>query len=39
MWPGKARDAMEALAKFETDWWIANSRPAAGYLNFTYELE
>jgi hypothetical protein len=39
MWPGKARDAIEALDRFDTERWVANSRPAAGNLNFTYELE
>jgi hypothetical protein len=38
MWPGKVRDARNALAKFDDDWWIAQSRQAAGYLTFTYEL-
>ena len=37
MWPGKVRDARNALAKFD-DWWIAQSRQASGYLTFTYEL-
>lgn len=38
MWPGKAHDAIEALDRFVDQWWIGNARPAAGYLNFTYEL-
>jgi len=38
MWPGKARDARNALARFDDDWWIAQSRQASGYLTFTYEL-
>jgi hypothetical protein len=38
MWPGTVRDARSALAKFDDDWWIAQSRQAAGYLTFTYEL-
>jgi hypothetical protein len=37
-WPGKVSDARSALAKFDEDWWIAQSRQAAGYLTFTYEL-
>lgn len=38
MWPGNVRDVRSALAKFDDEWWIANSRQAAGYLTFTYEL-
>jgi hypothetical protein len=38
MWPGKVRDARNALAKFDDGWWIAQSRQASGYLTFTYEL-
>jgi hypothetical protein len=38
MWPGKARDAKNAIDKFDDAWWIANSRQASGNLYFTYEL-
>jgi len=37
IWPGSIRDVRTALAKFD-DWWLAQSRPGAGYLTFTYEL-
>jgi hypothetical protein len=39
LWTGEAREAMNALDKFEDAWWLANSHPASGSLNFTYELE
>ncbi len=38
MWPGNVRNVRDSLAKFDDEWWIANSRQAAGYLTFTYEL-
>jgi hypothetical protein len=38
LWPGKARDAVEALDRFEDSWWIENSSAAAGCLTFTYRL-
>ena len=37
IWPGRVLDARTALAKFD-DWWLAQVRPGAGYLTFTYEL-
>jgi hypothetical protein len=37
IWPGRVEDARNALAKFD-DWWLAQPRPGAGYLTFTYEL-
>ena len=38
MWPGELRDVRDALAKFDSDWWMARAGQAAGYLTFTYEL-
>ena len=38
LWPGKIHDVRVALAGFDDEWWIANSRQAAGDLTFTYEL-
>jgi hypothetical protein len=38
MWRDHARDAREALAKFDDSWWIANSQQASGRLVYTYEL-
>jgi hypothetical protein len=38
MWPGKVRDARNALARLDDGWWIAQSQQASGYLTFTYEL-
>jgi hypothetical protein len=38
MWPGRVRDAKNALDKFDDAWWIMNSRQASGNLYFTYEL-
>jgi hypothetical protein len=37
IWPGSVGDVRTALAKFD-DWWLAQLRPGAGYLTFTYEL-
>jgi len=37
VWPGGVGDVRTALAKFD-DWWLAQLRPGAGYLTFTYEL-
>ena len=38
IWSGKLSDVRAALAKFDDQWWIANSPQAEGYLVFTYEL-
>jgi hypothetical protein len=38
MWPGKAQDVRNALAKFDRDWWMSHAGQAAGLLTFTYEL-
>jgi len=38
IWPGELRSAREALAKFDSNWWMARARQAAGYLTFKYEL-
>jgi hypothetical protein len=38
MWPGNVQDARNSLEHFDEQWWIANSRQAAGDLTFTYEL-
>jgi hypothetical protein len=38
LWPGSVQDARAALDLFDDNWWIANSRQAAGDLTFTYEL-
>jgi hypothetical protein len=38
MWPGRAKDAREALNQFDDAWWINNRVRTAGYLTFTYEL-
>jgi hypothetical protein len=37
IWPGGVANARTALARFD-DWWLAQVRPGAGYLTFTYEL-
>jgi len=37
-WPGKLSDVLDALARFDDQWWLANSSQANGYLVFTYEL-
>lgn len=38
MWPGAVADVRNALAHFDDEWWIANSRQASGDVTFTYEL-
>ena len=38
LWPGQAADAIASIDRFEDEWWISNSGPAAGSLNFTYRL-
>lgn len=38
MWPGKVQDVRAALERYDTSWWIANSRRGGGDLTFTYEL-
>ena len=38
MWPGKLKEAREALAKFDDEWWMARARQTGGLLVFTYEL-
>ena len=38
MWPGELRDVRDALARFDSDWWMPRAGQAAGYLTFTYEL-
>lgn len=38
MWPGQLRDVRDALARFDSDWWMVRAGHAAGYLTFTYEL-
>ncbi len=37
-WLGAISDVMAAMENFDNAWWIAHSREADGYLNFTYEL-
>jgi hypothetical protein len=37
IWAGSVADVRTALAKFD-EWWLAQVRPGAGYLTFTYEL-
>jgi hypothetical protein len=38
MWSGKLSDAVNALATFDREWWMARAGQAGGYLTFTYEL-
>jgi hypothetical protein len=37
IWPGAVGAVRTALSTFD-DWWLAQARPGAGYLTFTYEL-
>lgn len=37
IWPGSVADVRTALAEFD-EWWLAEVRPGAGHLTFTYEL-
>ena len=38
IWPGKLSDVVNALSRFDDDWWLKRAGQAAGYLTFTYEL-
>jgi hypothetical protein len=37
-WEGSARDARNALAKFDETWWVKNADRVAGRITFDYRL-
>lgn len=38
MTPGDVQEAVQALKRFDQDWWLARSHHLSGRLNFDFEL-
>lgn len=38
MTPGDVEEAVQALKRFDQDWWLARSHHVSGRLNFDFEL-
>jgi hypothetical protein len=38
LWPDSATAGVEALARFDRDWWLRNCNRASGIVNFNVEL-